>query len=314
VSAPQVQPLLIVVGPTGSGKSALALRLAQQVGGEVVSADSVQVYRHFDVGSGKLRPSEWEGIPHHGIDVFEPHDEVDASLFSDMANTWITRIRQRGRVPIVCGGTFLWIRALVHGLVPAPPKDDAIRARHQELIEREGRAALHARLVQVDPEAAQRLNVNDSVRVGRALEVHELTGQPLSGLQREHAFLTERHRPLYLGIDHGFELDARIEARVATMLAQGFVAEVERLCALGFRETRAMKSVGYRQVLSLLDLEAQPPSDVFAREIVRAMRIFARRQRTWLRGRDVVWLTPEHAAHAQLPVELRSQWLTARPG
>lgn len=301
------EPLLVVVGPTGSGKSELALELASRLDGEIVSADSVQVYRHFDIGSGKLRESERRGIPHHGLDVLEPDQEIDASGFGELGNQWIQGIRARGRVPIVCGGTFLWIRALVHGLVPVPPKNEALREQHRRRVETEGRAALHAELVAVDPVAAQRLNPNDSVRVSRALEVFALTGRPLSALQAEHAFREQRHRPLYVGIDHGPSLDARLEARVATMLDQGFVEEVESLCRRGYREARAMTSVGYRQVLMLLGQEPRPERDVFAREIVRAMRVFARRQRTWLKERGVTWLTPEQAARAELPSELVRQ-------
>jgi tRNA dimethylallyltransferase len=300
--------LLVIVGPTGSGKSELALKLAERVGGEVVSADSVQIYRHFDIGSGKLREHERRGIPHYGIDVFEPHEEVDASRFSELANAWIAEIRGRGRVPIVCGGTYLWIRALVHGLVPAPAGDEGTRARHRRLVESQGRQALHALLEHADPDAARRLNPNDTVRVSRALEVFELTGRPLSELQREHAFATQRHRPLYVGIDHGSELDARLHSRVNAMLDEGFVAEVSDLCRRGFREARPMNSVGYRQVLELLGVEPRPERGAFALAITRAMRVFARRQRTWLRGRDVTWLTPDAAAHAELPPALKAAW------
>lgn len=302
------ESLLVIVGPTGSGKSELALTLAERVGGEVVSADSVQIYRHFDIGSGKLREHERRGIPHYGIDVFEPHDEVDASSYSQLASAWIAEIRARGRVPIVCGGTYLWIRALVHGLVPAPAGDEATRARHRGLVESQGRQALHALLERADPEAARRLNPNDTVRVSRALEVFELTGRPLSELQREHAFATQRHRPLYVGIDHGSDLDTRIHSRVSTMLDEGFLAEVSDLCRRGFREARAMNSVGYRQVLELLGVEPRPERATFALAITRAMRVFARRQRTWLRGRDVTWLSPDAAAHAELPSALKSAW------
>jgi tRNA dimethylallyltransferase len=302
-------PLLVIVGPTGSGKSELGLRLAQQVGGEIVSADSVQVYRHFDIGSGKLPEPERRGIPHHGIDVFEPEAEVDASRFAELADAWITDIRARGRVPIVCGGTYLWIRALVHGLVPAPGKNEAIRERHRHIVETEGRSALHALLVPVDPRAAARLNPNDTVRVSRALEVYELLGRPLSELHEEHAFATERYLPLYVGIEHGASLDGRFEARVDAMLDQGFVQEVRDLCAAGYGASRPMKSVGYRQVRALLELEPTPQREAVAREVVRAMRVFARRQRTWLKGRKVTWLTPEQASSGELPRALREAWL-----
>ena len=161
-----------MVGPTASGKTALAVALCAEHDGEIVSADSVQVYRHFDIGSGKPSAAERARTQQHLIDMVEPDEPIDAARFTELAELAIADIRRRGKRPIVCGGTFLWLRALIHGLVPAPPADAALRARHQARVAEVGRSGLHADLARVDVEAARRLAPNDFVRVSRALEVH----------------------------------------------------------------------------------------------------------------------------------------------
>ncbi len=200
-------------------------------------------------------------------------------------------MRRRGRLPIVCGGTFLWVRALLFGLAEAPPGDAEARKRHTEIAAQGGRPALHVRLAAVDAESAARLNPNDFVRVSRALEVFETSGRPLSDLQREHGFRRPRFRAKLVGIRWSApELLARIELRTERALASGWIEEVVRLVALGYRESRAMSSVGYRQVLSHVD-GALSRTDL-ALAIDRATKIFARRQRTWLRDQPVTWLEP----------------------
>jgi tRNA dimethylallyltransferase len=281
--------LLAVVGPTASGKTALAVELAERLGGEIISADSVQIYRGFDVGSGKPSAEEVARAPHHLVSTLDPLDHVDAARWADMAAGAIDDVRARGRAPIVCGGTFLWVKALVFGLAEAPAASADVRERHRTMVDRQGRPALHEALRAVDPESAARLHPNDFVRVSRALEVFELTGRPLSAWQREHAFARVR-RPaklVALACDPD-ELTERIRARVRAWLAGGWIEEVEALLARGYGEARAMSSVGYAQVRAMLAGEL--PRDELEIAIVRATRVFARRQRTWLNHADVTWL------------------------
>ena len=286
-------PLWVVVGPTASGKTSLAIELCEKLDGEIVSADSVQVYRHFEIGTGKPSNEERARARHHLIDVIEPTEPMDAARFAELAELAIADIRARGKRPIVCGGTFLWVRALIHGLVPAPPADPKLRARHQARVEAVGRAGLHEDLARVDPEAAQRLAPNDFVRVSRALEVYELTSVRMSEWQARHGFKTSRHAARLLGVRREKdELDLRIRARCQAMLAAGWLEEARELLARGYQESRPFASVGYKQVA--LALQNGGPVELAELElsIFRATRIFARRQRTWLRDQPIEWLPP----------------------
>jgi tRNA dimethylallyltransferase len=286
---PDADELLVVVGPTASGKSALAMSLAGRFDGEIIGADSVQIYRHFDVGSGKPSVDERARVAHHLVDAVDPLDHLDAADWAERAARAVADIRARGRTPIVCGGTFLWIKALVWGLAPTPPADQAVRRRHAATVEASGRGALHAELARVDPARAASLAPNDFVRVSRALEVFELTGTTQTAWHGAHQFREARHRARFVGPRaERAALDARIRQRALGWLADGWVDEVRALRARGWSEARAMASVGYRQVAAMLD------GDLDERElcdaIVRATRVFARRQRTWLRDLPVTWL------------------------
>jgi len=285
--------LWVVVGPTASGKTSLAVELCEQHDGEIVSADSVQVYRHFEVGTGKPDAAERARARHHLIDVVEPNEPMDAARFAELAELAIADIRARGKRPIVCGGTFLWVRALIHGLVPAPPADPEIRARHQARVAEVGRAGLHQDLARVDPEAAQRLAPNDQVRVSRALEVHELTGVRMSEWQAQHGFKTARHAARLLGVKREKdELDLRIRTRGQAMLAAGWLEEARELLVRGYAETRPFASVGYKQVALAAQQSGPIDREELELSIYRATRVFARRQRTWLRDQPIEWLPP----------------------
>jgi tRNA dimethylallyltransferase len=280
---------MTVVGPTGSGKTELAIRLAERFGGEIVGADSVQIYRGFEIGSGKPTPEELARARHQVVGVVDPLDPMDAGIYVKLADAAIADVRARGKVPIVCGGTFLWIKALTRGLAEAAPRDEAIRARHRDEAEVEGRAALHAKLVEVDPEMGKRLAPNDLVRVSRALEVFELTGRPLTAWHAEHGFATERHpvRLLAPAIERS-ALDENLERRARGWLDHGWIEEVEALVASGFAGARAMGSVGYKEVLAFTRGELAREDLLGA--IVRATRVFVRRQRTWIRDEPVVYV------------------------
>lgn len=281
--------LVVVVGPTASGKTELAIDLARRWGGEVVSADSVQIVRGFDVGSGKPTAAERLAAPHHLIDAIDPLEPMDAARFAAMADDVIGALRAAGKVPVVCGGTFLWVKALVQGLAPGVAADPAVRARHAAIVEAEGRAALHARLAVVDPEAAARLAPNDALRVSRALEVFEVSGMTQTAWHAAHGFRTARHRARLVGVARSRDdVDARIATRVHAWLEGGWIEEVERLIEAGFRGARAMTSVGYRQVAEAI--EGSLPRAELEGAIVRATRTFVRRQRTWLRDEDVTWV------------------------
>jgi tRNA dimethylallyltransferase len=286
--------LLVVVGPTATGKTELGIRLAQMFGGEIIGADSVQIYRGYDIGSGKPTAEEQARAVHHLVSVADPLAPIDAQTYADMADRAIADIRRRGRVPIVVGGTYLWVKALVRGLMAAPQASPEIRARHAAFVEASGRAALHTELARVDPESAKRLSPNDFVRVSRALEVLELSGKKQSEWFAEHGFQEQRHRAKFVGVAVSRdEQDARIRARVERWLQQGWVEEVRELLAQGQAEARAMGSVGYKEVRAFV--AGQIRQDELVDTIVRATRVFARRQRTWLRDEPVKYYALEES-------------------
>lgn len=282
-------PLLVLAGATATGKTATALAIAREVGGELVGADSVQVYRGFDIGSAKPTPEELDGVAHHLIDVLDPDEAIDAMAFAARADAAIADIVARGRRPIVVGGTGLWIRALLRGLVDVPLPDPVLRARLEAEAEAEGAPALHARLEQVDPLAAEKIHPNDALRIVRALEVFEQTGRPLGELRREHALGAPRyplHRLVVLERERD-DLTERIEARLDAMLAAGWVDEVRGLLARWPHDARAFGSVGYRQVV---DHVRGTLDEAAMRAAVRkATRVYARRQRTWFKSEPGVY-------------------------
>jgi tRNA dimethylallyltransferase len=273
--------LVAFVGPTASGKTEISIRVAEKVGGEIVSVDSVQVYRGFDIGSGKPSDAEKSRARHHVIDVADPLEAIDASKFAELADRAIADIRSRGKIPILCGGTFLWLKALLFGLVEAAPADEKIRARHRDEVDSLGREAFHEKLRAVDPDSATRLHPNDVVRVSRALEVFELTGRRLSDGQKSHGFSEARYAAELFAIARSpEELTARIRTRVDVWLASGWIEETEKLIASGYSVSRAMSTVGYGEVRDFL--AGTLARDELSDTIVRRTRVFARRQRTWL--------------------------------
>lgn len=282
--------ILVVVGPTASGKSELALRLASELGAEIVNADSMQVYRGMDIGTAKPTPEQRTGVPHHLIDVAAPDRLFSAADFAEAADEAIRAITARGRRVIVVGGTGLYIRALLKGLVDSPSGAGEVRKALQEEAARVGNEAMLEQLRQVDPELAARMHPNNLVRIIRALEVHRLTGIPLSRHQQEHAFSARRYDSLQIGISiDRTELYARIEARVDRMLAEGLADEVRGLVAQGYgRHLKAMRAIGYKETAAYLAGECSLEE---ALELMkRDTRRYAKRQLTWFNADpDILW-------------------------
>jgi tRNA dimethylallyltransferase len=271
-----------VLGPTASGKSALALELADRLGGEIVACDSQQVYLGMDIGTGKPTRDERRRCPHHLLDLVHPDEPFHAARWAALAGPAIAHIAARGRLPIVVGGTGLYYRALTAGLFEAPPSDPAIRQRHREEAERIGVEALHDRLCAIDPAAAAGILRRDLVRVSRALEVYEQTGVPVSELRHRQAPRTG-WRPHAIVLDPPLpELRLRIAARVAAMMDAGFLDEVRALRAAGYGPSvRPMQALGYKQLGAHLDGLASLDEAVAG--TITATVAYARRQRTWFR-------------------------------
>jgi tRNA dimethylallyltransferase len=283
--------LVVIAGPTASGKTALAVALARRVGGEIVNADSQQVYRGLDVGTAKPTAEERALAPHHLLDVVEPGEGMDAASFVALADAAIADITARGRLPIVAGGTGLYLRALLHGVVAAPGRDAALRARLEDEAARLGRPALHARLAAVDPEAAARIRPNDLVRVVRALEIAAGGTRP-SELHAAHAFQEDRYAARLLALDPPREaLHARIDQRVSEMFAGGLLEEARGLAARFGRALPQKLPIGYHEAIACVRGELDLAEAI--RRVQVAHRRYARRQVIWLRReRGVEWIAP----------------------
>jgi tRNA dimethylallyltransferase len=281
----------VIAGPTASGKSALALALARRVGGEIVNADSQAVYRGLDVGTAKPGPAEQGEVPHHLLDLVEPGEPMDAVRFAALADAAIGAIAGRGRVPIVVGGTGLYLRALLHGVVEAPGRDPALRARLEEEAARLGRPALHERLAAVDPESARRIRPNDLVRIVRALEIAAGGTRP-SELFAAHAFAPDRYDAVLLALDpERAALHARIDLRVREMFAAGLLEEARALLVRSGGAPPAKLPIGYPEAIACVRGELDREEAI--RRVQAAHRRYARRQVIWLRReRGVEWLRP----------------------
>lgn len=288
-SAPALK-ILIICGPTASGKSDLALRLAHALNAEIVNADSMQVYRGLDIGTAKPTPDQQAEIRHHLIDVIDPAQQFSAVDFAMAADAAIQDIIGRGKRVIVVGGTGLYIRALVNGLIDSPGGADDLRQALQDEAVTVGNEAMLERLRQVDPELAAGLHPNNLVRIIRALEVYRLTGIPLSHYQKEHAFASRRYDTLRIGISvDRAELYRRIDRRVDQMLYAGLLNEVSGLLTSGYgRNLKSMRSIGYKEAISHLCGELS--AEETARLIKRDTRHYAKRQLTWFRAdQDILW-------------------------
>jgi tRNA dimethylallyltransferase len=290
---PKKTALVIICGPTGIGKTGTAIEIAEAENGEVIGADSMQIYRHMTIGTAKPTAAEQARVTHHMVDVVDPDDAFDAAKFSAMAGHVIADLAGRGVLPVVAGGTGLYIKALTRGLFESDAGDPEIRASLRAAADEKGGAALFGELEKVDPQTAARIHPNDTYRVLRALEVYETTGRPLSQLQAEHAFADEKYRCLKIGLTMDREkLYERINRRVDALLAQGLEAEVRHLLDSGYApELKAMQSLGYRHMAAYIN--GQVDWDVMLETLKRDTRRYAKRQFTWFRAdKDMHWFQP----------------------
>lgn len=279
------QRVVAIVGPTGGGKASLAVAVARQSGAELLSCDSMKVYRGMDVGTAKPAPAAREGVRWHGLDVIDPWESFDASRFKALFEEVRSMAREGGRPLLLSGGTMLYLKAATEGLGDAPPRDGDLRERLRAEAEEGGSPALHERLRGVDPEAAGRIHPNDLRRIVRALEVHTLTGRPLTSFQGQFATprtdldcvvcIVERERE---------DMDTRIDARVDRMLEQGWIEECRVLLALEQGISKeAAQAIGYRQIFEWIAAGGEEPIADLAARIKTATRRFARKQLTWIR-------------------------------
>lgn len=282
--------IIVIVGPTASGKSELAVRLAKRFDGEIVNADSMQVYRGLNIGTAKSSLESMENIPHHLFDIIKPDEEFTAADYSRAAKEIIHQICSRGKTAVVVGGTGLYIRALLSGLADVPGADDDFRSECNELADKYGNEQLLALLRKVDPEAAARIHPNNRVRVIRALEVFRQTGRTISAFQGEHGFTLKWCNSLKIGINvERSELYQRINARVEQMIAEGFVAEVESLLSQGYSPgLKSLSSIGYREICAYLAGRQNLTESI---ELIKqSSRHYAKRQLTWFKSDpEVKW-------------------------
>ncbi len=293
------KPLIVLTGPTAVGKTKASIGLAKAIGGEIISADSMQVYKHMDIGSAKIRPEETEGIPHYLVDILEPWEEFHVVRFQQMAKTALEKIYANQHIPIVVGGTGFYIQALLYNIdFSENDGDDSYRKELEEEAKNRGGEILHERLKTVDPEAARQIHANNVKRVIRALEFYRQTGQKISEHNEKERRKESPYRFIYFVLtDDRKKLYERIDRRVDQMMEEGLTAEVEALQKMGCtRDMVAMQGLGYKEILSYLEGEISLDEAVYL--LKRDTRHFAKRQITWFkRERDVVWINKEEYAH-----------------
>mgnify|MGYP004492425101 FL=1 len=284
--------IICIAGPTASGKTALAATLAKELNGEVVSCDSMQVYRRMDIGTAKPTLEEMQGIPHHMIDVAEPWEDFSVSRYCEMAAPIVDDILSRGKTAVIAGGTGLYMDALIRGNAFAPFPATGVRERLEAQADAEGMEAMLSRLRTVDPDAARRLHLSDRKRILRALEVYLETGETITEHNRKTQAVPPRYSPLWLGLDFARrgELYRRIDLRVGLMLEQGLVEEIRGLLADGIPEkATAMQAIGYKEFVDALD--GRCTIEEAADQVRQSSRRYAKRQLTWFRRNKAIhWL------------------------
>ncbi|MFP2927343.1 tRNA (adenosine(37)-N6)-dimethylallyltransferase MiaA [Pyxidicoccus sp. 3LG] len=292
--------LTVIAGPTASGKTALAIELARKAGGEIVSADSQQVYRHFDIGTAKPSAEELAAVPHHLVSAVDPLEPFSAAEYQRRADAAISEIVGRGRPVFVVGGTGLYMRVLLHGVVDAPGALPELRAELEALAVAEGREAVHRRLAEVDSETAAKLPPQDLVRIIRALEIHAQTGVPASEFRRAHAFAPDRYAfRLYVLDPPREDLYQRINARTEALFANGLVEETRELLTRGYADAAPMRSVGYVQARAVV--EGRMSVQEAIQDTAQETRRYAKRQLTWFRKEPGAVFVPPPYESLRLP-------------
>ena len=286
------KPLIVLTGPTAVGKTSLSIALARAVEGEIISADSMQVYKHMDIGSAKIKKEEMEGIPHYLIDVLEPDEEFHVVRFQEMAKEAMKEIYSKGKIPILTGGTGFYIQAVVKDIdFSQDTEKSSVRERLENLAQEKGGEYLHELLAQRDPESAEKIHPNNIKRVIRALEYYELTGEKISlHNEREGEKVSPYNTAYFVLNDHRERLYEKIDRRVDQMLDEGLVEEVRRLAQMGYtRDMVSMQGLGYKEILAYLEGEYSLEEAVYV--LTRDTRHFAKRQLTWFRReKDVIWV------------------------
>jgi len=301
------QKVVIICGPTGVGKTAFAIKLALKFGAEIINSDSMQIYKHMDIGTAKPTPEELALVPHSLIDIVTPDQPFDAAMFSDRAAQEEESLRNLGKNVFMVGGTGLYIKAFLNGLFRSEPAENLIIEKLRAEAETVGSAILHERLKNIDQPASEKIHPNDTFRIIRALEHHEKTGRPISESWEDHGFRESRYDYLKicLGIDR-VDLYERINRRVEIMIREGLPDEVKKLLEMGYgRDLKPMKSIGYRHMCEYLAGEVDFDKSI---EILKQdTRRYAKRQLTWFRHEpDAIWLAPTEIEKAS---ELISKFL-----
>jgi tRNA dimethylallyltransferase len=285
--------IVVICGPTGVGKTSAAIDVASAFNGEIINADSMQIYKYMDIGTAKPTPEEQARIPHHLIDIVEPDEHFDAAMFAKTAHKKIAELCKNNILPFVVGGTGFYIKSLTQGLFESRASDSDIRRELKAEAAEKGTGFLHAQLSQYDPEAANRLHPNDTFRIIRAIEIYKTTGKRISEHHQEHGFTDTRFHVLKIGLSIEREhLYDRINARTDAMMNAGFVEEVRGLLDRNYsEELKSMQSIGYRHIIELI--RERVSYDEAVRTLKRDTRRYAKRQMTWFKADpDVIWAAP----------------------
>ena len=301
--------IICIAGPTASGKTALAVELAKELNGEVVSCDSMQIYKRMDIGTAKPTVEEMQGIPHHMIDIAEPEEDFSVSRYCEMASPIVDDITARGKTAIIAGGTGLYMDSLIRGNTFAPFPSTGMREKLEAQADAEGMEAMLSWLRSVDPEAAAKLHLSDRKRIIRALEVYWETGETITAHNRRTQAIPAKYNPLWFGLDFAdrAELYRRIDLRVGIMLEMGLVEEIKNLLSSGIpAKCTAMQAIGYKEFIAALD--GQCTIEEAADQVRQSSRHYAKRQLTWFRrNKSILWLTRSPGDSADKIIEAARQ-------